>query len=183
VPFGDELLVERGVRLLVAGGCEPIVVVLGAAAEQVEAQADLTGAMAVRNQEWATGMGSSLRAGLDALDADAVVVALADQPLVGVESVRRLIRAWRRERPDAAVATYEGAPRNPVLLDRRVWAAAAEAAVGDLGARAFLRGSYAARVLEVACDGTGSPMDVDTPDQLERARAAGTHLPHPRPGR
>lgn len=168
VRLDGELLVERGVRLLTGGGCAPVLVMLGARAAEVTAAADLDAARVVVNPDWETGMGSSLRAGLAALpdDADAVVIALADQPLIGAEAVRRLIAAWRAGAPDAAVATYDGEARNPVLLDRRAWTSAAVSATGDRGARAFLRGAYDARVVEVPCDGTGSPADLDTPEQL-----------------
>ncbi len=171
---GGELLAQRGLKLLRDGGCDPVAVVLGAGADAVEAATDLSGALVVRNPEWATGMGSSLRAGLAALarlepPPAAAVVALVDQPLVGAAAVRRLIAAWQATPGSAAVvATYAGRPRNPVLLDRSAWAAAADAARGDEGARGFLRGGagYDAPVVEVACDGTGSPDDIDTPEQL-----------------
>jgi CTP:molybdopterin cytidylyltransferase MocA len=167
VAFHGQLLVERGVGLLRDGGCSPVLVVLGAA----DVKVDLGGAVAVHNPDWASGMGSSLRAGLAALPAaaEAVVIALVDQPLIGAEAVRRLIAAWRTDRPDAAVATYERQPRNPVLLDRRAWNDAAEAAVGDQGARAYLRGPYDARIVEVPCDDAGSPADLDTPEELAAA--------------
>ncbi|MER0241511.1 NTP transferase domain-containing protein [Streptomyces sp. HSW2009] len=67
---GGRPLVERAVRALRAGGCAPAVyVVLGAAAEQVRARADLTGCVLVDNPDWPTGLASSLRAGLAAADA------------------------------------------------------------------------------------------------------------------
>lgn len=177
VRLDGALLVERGVRLLRDGGCDPVIVVLGAAADEIVARADLGGARVARNPAWESGMGSSLRCGLAALaegegvpGAGAAVVALVDQPLVGPEAVRRLIAAWRVDPSlSAALATYDGRPRNPVLLARAAWHAAADAAQGDMGARAFLRraqGTYDARVVEVACDGTGVPDDIDTPAQL-----------------
>ena len=61
------LLVERGLATLRTGGCDPVVVVLGAAADEVRAHADLSGAYVVYNPDWADGMGSSLRTGLAAL--------------------------------------------------------------------------------------------------------------------
>lgn len=160
-----ELLVQRGARLLAAGGCDPVLVVLGAAAEQVRRLApDLTTVVAA---DWETGMGASLRAGLEALargPAQACVVALADQPRVGAQAVARLVDAWR-EGADAAVATYAGRRRNPVLLDRSTWPAVAAAAVGDIGARGWLR-AHPERVRAIACDDTGTPFDIDTPDDL-----------------
>lgn len=167
VAFGGELLVERAVRVLTAGGCAPVVVVLGAGADEVEARADLRGAQVVLAAGWAEGMGASLRAGLAAAatSAGAVVVALADQPLVGAEAVRRLRTAWVGGAL-AAVGTYDGQPRNPVLLDRAIWPEVVAAAVGDVGARGWLR-THPDRVTAVPCDGTGDPADLDTPSDLD----------------
>ncbi|WP_131745076.1 nucleotidyltransferase family protein [Frankia sp. Cppng1_Ct_nod] len=164
-----EPLVERTVRLLVEGGCAPVFVVLGARAADVIRRADLSGARVVLAADWAEGMGASLRRGLAALagtDLDAAVVGLADQPLIGAEAVRRLRTAHARGAV-AAVAGYRGQPRNPVLLGRAIWAEVAAHAHGDVGARVWLRNN-ADRVVTVPCDGTGSPDDIDTPDDLAR---------------
>jgi len=133
------------------------------------------GALTVHNPDWATGMGSSLRAGLAALPAraGAVVIALADQPLVGPGAVRRLVAA-RRAGATVAVATYGGRRRNPVLIAREHFAEVAELAVGDVGARPFLR-RHAALVTEVPCDDVADPADIDTAEDL--ARLAGRAAP------
>lgn len=160
VELDGELLVQRGVRLLRDGGCGPVVVVLGAAADEVRAHVE--GADVVVAHDWAEGMGASLRAGLAALQrtaADACVVALVDQPLVQPAAVRALLRTGG----PAAVATYDGQPRNPVLLSREVWPAVASSAVGDQGARGWLR-AHPELVTAVPCD--GSSFDVDTPEDL-----------------
>ncbi|SBW19040.1 hypothetical protein FDG2_0933 [Candidatus Protofrankia californiensis] len=94
------------------------------------------------------------------------MIALADQPLVGAEAVRRLLTA-HASGAVAAVASYGGQPRNPVLLHRAIWAEVSALAHGDVGARAWLR-TNPDRVVTVPCDGTGSPDDVDTPDDLAR---------------
>lgn len=164
VVFDGSTLLERGVRLLCDGGCDPVVVVVGAAAEQVRLLVP-PGARTVTADDWAEGMAASLRTGLRALhdtDADAVVVALVDQPCVGVEAVRRLVAASGTQ---AAVATYAGQARNPVRLDRSVWDDVAAGAVGDTGARRWLR-EHPELVARVPCDDTGSPFDVDTPADL-----------------
>jgi nicotine blue oxidoreductase len=124
--------------------------------------------MVVVNEGWSEGIGSSLRAGLGALEEDdaagAVVVALADQPLLGADAVGRLVAAWRGGAV-AAVATFEGEPRNPVLLDRSLWAAVRELAVGYVGARGWLR-RHPEQVTAVPCDDVGSAFDIDTPEDL-----------------
>jgi molybdenum cofactor cytidylyltransferase len=177
--LGAETLVERGIRLLADGGCDPVVVVVGARADEVRAAVPgpVVPGLAVRGSvlvveaaDWASGMGASLRCGLAALErlpVDACVVALVDQPLVTADAVRRLLAAGAELGParGAAVATYAGAPRNPVLLSRAVWAQVAQAAVGDAGARPWLR-AHPDRVASVPCDDTGSPLDVDTAADL-----------------
>ncbi|MHB8449925.1 MAG: nucleotidyltransferase family protein [Mycobacteriales bacterium] len=166
--FDGERLVERGQRLLCDGGCDPVLVVVGAQADDVLAHVSRP----VVAADWRIGMGASLRAGLAAAvdtDATAVVVALVDQPRVGVQSVVRLIVAHDAGAL-AAVATYAGKPRNPVLLARAAWAEVARLAVGDVGARPWLR-AHPELVVAVPCDGTGSPEDVDTPHDLAALEA------------
>jgi CTP:molybdopterin cytidylyltransferase MocA len=156
-------LAGRGVRLLRSGGADPLLVVIGAAAEL-----GLEDVHTVYNPEWRTGMGSSLRAALAALESvdgiGAAVVALVDQPLVGPEAVRRLIGAYR-DGASVAVAAYDGRPRNPVLIAREHWADVIASATGDTGARGFLR-ARPDLVMLVECGDTGSPDDVDTPEDL-----------------
>lgn len=160
VEVGGVRLVDRGAAMLRDGGCEPVIVVLGAAATEVQ------GAVAVSNPHWRSGMGSSLRVGLASLpeSADAVVVALVDQPLVGAEVIRRLSAAYESG-AGIAVASYGGAPRNPVLLRRDYWSRVAQTAVGDVGARPFLRANPAL-VAQVECGDIADPADVDTPADL-----------------
>ena len=135
-------------------------------------------------------MGSSLRAALRALaasevgegadaiagaghaDVGAVVVALADQPLVGAEAVARLIAAYR-DGASVAVAAYDGQARNPVLLAREHWAEVIATATGDQGARTFLR-TRPDLVTLVECGDTGRPDDIDTPADLARITSAAT---------
>ena len=173
VEIAGQSLTDRGVALLRAGGAAPVVVVTGAATVEP------LGALIVHNPDWRSGMGSSLAAGLMALPdtAAAAVIALADQPLVGVGAIRRLIAA-HHEGAEVAVAAYDGQPRNPVLIARPYWAEVIASSVGDVGARPFLR-AHPELVSLVECGDTGSPDDVDTPEDLERvtrvAQSGGAH--------
>jgi CTP:molybdopterin cytidylyltransferase MocA len=169
VEIGGQTLAARGADLLRAGGADPVVVVTGAA------PVDLPKVTLVDNPGWRTGMGSSLIAGLRALAGQprscrAVVVALADQPLIGAEAVRRLIAAHAAGAP-VAVASYGGRPRNPVLIDRAYWPELLATTTGDAGARPFLR-AHPDLITAVDCTGTGRPDDIDTPEDLARAREA-----------
>lgn len=163
VSYDGQLLVERAAGVLRAAGLAPVVVVLGAAADRVGQVADLSGCTLVDNPQWSTGMGSSLRVGLAQLadtSAQAAVVLLVDMPGVTAEAVRRV---GRLAAPGAlAAASYGGARGHPVLLGRDHWARAARSAVGDVGARAYLR-TRAARVQLVACDDVADDTDLDVP--------------------
>lgn len=157
------LLVERAVEVAVAAGCAPVVVVLGAAAADIRAVAELGGAVVVDNPDWETGMGSSLRAGLAALaatDADAAVVLLVDMPGVTAAAVRRVASLAGA---DALVMAGYGERRgHPVLFGHSHWSGIADAAVGDVGARPYLR-RHVAEVQVVPCCDVADDGDIDAP--------------------
>ena len=153
----------RGVELLEFGGCDRVTVVLGAEVERAEGlltDLDLDVAVTVAD-DWAEGMGASLRAGLRSLagsGVDGVVVSLVDLPDLVPEVVARVITAGSG--PAAlSRATYDGRPGHPVLLGRDHWAGVIETAVGDQGARAYLAGRD---VTLVECGDLATGHDVDT---------------------
>lgn len=161
VRHNGRLFVEAAADVLRAGGCDPVIVVTGAAADQVR-EADLGDALLVENPDWATGMGSSLRAGLTAAAGmDAVVVLTVDMPGVTAEAVRRVAELAA---PGAlAAASYDGRRGHPVLLGSEHWAGVQELATGDQGAREYLRTH---EVRDVPCEDIASGQDVDRPTDL-----------------
>ncbi|WP_344875531.1 nucleotidyltransferase family protein [Allokutzneria multivorans] len=164
VELRGELLVERAARTLREAGADPVVVVVGARADEVRARAALSGALVVHNPDWATGMGSSLRAGLMGLiscRAAAVLVLPVDMPGVTPAAVRRV--ASLASPGVLAAASYSGQRGHPVLLGRAHWAAVATSATGDQGARDYLREHPP---VLVPCDDVASGDDVDHPEDL-----------------
>lgn len=128
---------HRAVDALRDGGCDRVIVVLGAAAEEAQAFVP-DGVDVVVAPDWAEGLSASLRAGLDAATGDAAVITLVDLHGLPAEAVARILsppigaESLRR-------ATYAGRPGHPVLLGRTHWAAAAAAATGDRGAGRYLK--------------------------------------------
>ncbi|MFC9410041.1 NTP transferase domain-containing protein [[Kitasatospora] papulosa] len=160
-------LVEHAVRALRKGGCGPVHVVLGAAAEEVGERAELSACEVTVNPSWEEGMGSSLRAGLASLsgsDADAALVLLVDQPGIGAEAVAR-VRSAYRSRSSLAAAAYDGERGHPVLFGADHWEAVSAGAVGDQGARAYLRAHRDAITL-VECSDVARAHDIDTAADL-----------------
>lgn len=164
VPYRNRLLVEHAAETLRNAGCQRILVVLGARAEDVLAEARNLPETVV-NPDWDSGMGSSLRTGLTALDADesldAAVVLLVDMPGVTAEAVRRVVA---HAAPGALVTGgYQGRRGHPVLLGREHWAGVAASATGDRGARDYLR---AHEVLVIEVGDVADDRDLDRPEDL-----------------
>jgi CTP:molybdopterin cytidylyltransferase MocA len=169
VPFRGRPLLAWPLAALRAGGVDDVVVVVGARADEVTDGVDLAGAQLVRCDDWEEGISASLRAGVAARAADAVVVVLADQPLLDGRAVARVVAHRAPDQADAVRATYGGVPGHPTLLEPSTFPAIARLR-GDGGAREVLR-DPAVRTRLVACDGLGRPDDVDTPEALARLQA------------
>ncbi|MEO6822878.1 MAG: nucleotidyltransferase family protein [Candidatus Nanopelagicales bacterium] len=154
VVVNGERLVDHAVRTLRDGGCDPIVVVLGAWVGEVAT------AQVVVNAHWENGMGSLLRHGISALaahpDVDRVVVSLVDLPgLTGV-AVRRLVE----DGGDIGACTYHGVRGHPVVFARSHWPGVVTGAAGDKGARDYLR-IHAAQVVLVEVGDVADGTDLD----------------------
>ena len=205
VEIVGQRLVDRGLLMLRAGGADPVVVVTGAA------PVDVPGALVVHNPAWATGMGSSLMAGLSALGAlppgecSAAVIALADQPLVSPECVKRLIASHRDDANPASGSAGDGGVGSPAGdvgsgANGRPATGGASIAVATYGGRprnpvliarehwaevlTMARGDAGARpflrahpdlVTLVECGDTGRPDDIDTPEDLARVANVVAH--------
>jgi CTP:molybdopterin cytidylyltransferase MocA len=143
-----------GVDALHRGGCDDVVVVLGAAVVDVPAPA-----RAVIAGDWSHGLSASVRAGLSAVDADYAVLHTVDTPDVGADVVARVLDAARSSSSGLARARYSEAPGHPVVVARRHWPELLRRLHGDEGARAFL----AARddVVAVDCADLASGRDID----------------------
>jgi molybdenum cofactor cytidylyltransferase len=174
-------LILRQLIALSGAGVDEVVVVLGHHADAVEAAVRQFPITLVRNPSPDDGQASSVRIGLQALSPtlDAVMVALADQPLIDAQDIVALISAFRK-RGDAAmvvprVATAGGAPEpgNPVIFDsalREEWLAGE----ADLACRNW-RQAHPERVHWLDTDNSRYRIDIDTPEDLERFAARTGH--------
>ena len=167
-PFGGRTLIGATLEGLRGAPVDETIVVVGAEGERLQELSAAHGARAVENRDWAEGMSTSVRAGLNACspEARAAIVVLADQPLVGTEAVERLVGAFE-DGARVAVATYGGKMRNPALFSRDVWPLLEREMTGDRGARAVLS-RFPELVTEVPCDDVADPADVDTVEDLRR---------------
>jgi molybdenum cofactor cytidylyltransferase len=160
-------LIEHALRAMLAvPAISPVVVVLGAHADRIRAEADLRGADVVVCENWADGQSASLQAGVAALgDVEAAVVTLADQPFISPEVIAGVLD--QRGRHLAVRATYDSRPGHPVLLERRLLDHVSELD-GDIGARKLLVGPH---VWPWECGRLCDPTDIDTPEGLQEVQS------------
>ncbi|MBD2309690.1 nucleotidyltransferase family protein [Chroococcidiopsis sp. FACHB-1243] len=97
--YRGQSLLRHTAEVAIASGCRPIIVVLGAQVERLEAEVMQLPVYVVENNHWAEGMSSSIQTGLTVLQSihppvKAVVMLLCDQPFVSVSLVRQLIEAY-----------------------------------------------------------------------------------------
>ena len=147
--------------MLAVPALDPVVVVLGHAAEAIAAAVEFRGATVVVAGDWNDGQSASLKRGIAAAgDADAVVITLGDQPFITPD----VIAAALDQLPgyDAVRATYGGRPGHPVVFSRPVMDAVHELS-GDTGARALLARF---RVRQWEAGHLCSAADVDTREEL-----------------
>jgi CTP:molybdopterin cytidylyltransferase MocA len=178
-----ETWAARAVRVLLDGGCGHVLVVTGAAHEEVEEHLpDDDRVSHVHAPRWEEGMGESLRTGLDTLlhgsgDAlgGAALVTLVDLPDLDERVVARVLAEWVADgEGDAALlrATYDDRPGHPVLLGAAHWKRLLTVVRGDVGAQRYfdLEGDDGPprRLREVDCSDLASGLDVDTPAEMDR---------------
>lgn len=156
--LAGETLLERALRTARAAGCSPVVVVLGASADRIAQQCELSDAVVVRNENWSEGMASSIRVGLNALaEVDGVVLMTCDQPAVTAEHLRQLMAKGK-----VTASSYAGCRGVPAYFPAAT-ITQLTALQGNAGARELLRSAPA---IELA----GGELDVDTAADLAVAQ-------------
>ncbi|MGQ0797628.1 MAG: NTP transferase domain-containing protein [Methanobacteriota archaeon] len=151
---------------------DEIVVVLGHEADRVREAAPLEGTTVVVNPDYRKGMSTSIRAGLRAARADSAgfLIVLGDQPFVSAATIDELIAAHAQSGARILIPTFQGIRGNPVLVDGSL-SDEMESIAGDQGCRAIF-GRHAEDLLEVPVRDAGVLIDLDTPEELARAREA-----------
>jgi molybdenum cofactor cytidylyltransferase len=116
-------LIRHAVEAALGSTCRPVVIVLGANAEEIQPEIEGLPVKIVHNAHWTEGLSSSIRAGIEALASgadppEAVVLTLCDHPLVCTDDFEALVTAYRsRQRPIIA-SQYAGTLGVPALFAR-----------------------------------------------------------------
>ncbi|MFP3913735.1 MAG: NTP transferase domain-containing protein [Actinomycetota bacterium] len=170
-PWGNTTLLGHVVERVRKYPVDEVWVVLGAEAEAILEQVDLSGCGVVENPEWEEGIASSLRVGLDALvqasRVEAALIVMGDQPHVDRKVVDAMISVGSRTARPVVIPKYRYAWGNPVLVSRSLWPRLMSLE-GDEGARRLLQ-AHPEWVEEVWTDQL-PPRDVDTEADVHELR-------------
>lgn len=164
--YQGKALVRHVAEAALSAGLAGVIVVTGHEASAIRAALNGLPITFVANEDYARGMGSSLRMGFAARPATwkAAVILLGDMPLVDAALIGQVADAYT-ENVSAVVPTFEGVRGNPVLLSARL-APEIAALSGDMGARQILRGREDVRDLPVTS--AAARLDIDTPEALKQ---------------
>ena len=165
-------LVRRAAEAALGSGCRPVVAVLGAAAEAVQAEIAGLPLLTAVNSDWQTGMASSLHTGLRALSAageiEAVVVMLCDQPGVSPALLDSLLAAYAETRHAVVASEYGGVLGVPALFGAALFPAL-RLLTGDAGARRIIQ-NYPGPLTRLPFP--EGIWDIDTPQDADTLRAS-----------
>jgi molybdenum cofactor cytidylyltransferase len=159
-------MIEHALGAVMGTHVDEVIVVLGHAAAEI-APLIPAGCRTVFNRDWETGISSSIRAGLEAVHprAEAVLFALADQPLLTSTALERMLRAYYGTSKGIVAPVYRGQRGAPALFDRRLFPAL-RSLRGDVGGREIIR-QFPHEVLAVEMDMPEMFLDVDTESDYE----------------
>jgi molybdenum cofactor cytidylyltransferase len=178
--LGGVPLIRRQMIALSGAGVDEVVVVLGHHADAIEALVQQFPVTLVRNPSPQDGQVSSLRVGLAALagKVDAVLVALADQPLINAQDITAVISAYKKRAEGTSALKTTGLPGSPFTIgtstDVREQILAGDAQVGCRQWRA----AHPQEVAEFATDNRRFRVDVDTEEDLVRFERDTGHRLH-----
>ncbi|MEL6977984.1 MAG: NTP transferase domain-containing protein, partial [Pseudomonadota bacterium] len=166
--------IRRAAEALSQAKLSERLVVLGAESDAMAAALAGLDLRRIENPSWRSGMAGSLRAGVLALSpqTDAVIVALADMPLMDAALIDRLAAAFDPDEGREIVRPLgaDGAPGHPILFGRRFFEALS-GLTGDEGARSVIR-EHPEFLAEIAIGGEAPLLDLDTPEAWAAFRAA-----------
>jgi len=160
-------IIEHVIKNVCESTVAETIVVLGFMADKIIDKTRSCNIKIVLNRAYESGMSSSLRAGLKAVnkDADAVIFVLADQPLVKAPVLNKLISEYERKKPLIVVPTYKGKRGNPTLVDRALFNEIKRIS-GDVGARSLIE-KYRKNVEEIEMNSPGVLIDIDTAEEFK----------------
>ena len=168
--FGQSTILEQAIDNLLSSAANEIIVVLGYRAEEMAKVIAARPVKLAMNPNYQRGMSTSIIAGLNLVDsrAQAVMVALGDQPLVDNQTLNQLIDEFYKHDKGIAIPVYRGRRGHPIIFAIR-YKDELLRLKGDIGGREIIV-RYPDDVLEVTVNCEGICIDIDTVDSYKLER-------------
>lgn len=162
-------LILHAVEVALASLCQPIIVVLGAYVEQIKPELMPKAVQVVENSQWQEGMSSSIRAGISMLlktnsKLDAVIISLADQPLVSPQIFNQLIQSYQETQKVIIASRYNETTGVPALFSNALFPELMQLE-GDKGAKALIQKYIDTGLILLIPE---AAIDIDTPDDYKQ---------------
>ncbi len=161
MPLGGTTILEQTIDNLLSSRVGEVIVVLGHKAEEIRRKIATRPIKITVNPIYRQGMGTSIAAGLKLVDnrAQAVMLALGDQPFVDSPTINRLIEEFQNHDKGIAIPTYQGRRGHPLIFSIK-YKAPLSRLKGDIGGREIIK-KHPEDILEVAVDCEGIIIDID----------------------
>jgi molybdenum cofactor cytidylyltransferase len=168
--IGGRPMVRRVVETALASKARPVLVVTGHQADEVAAALAGCNVTLVPNPDYATGLASSLKAGVRAVPGacDGALILLGDMPRIARGHIDMSIEAFAAALDAIVVPVHEGRQGNPVIWPRRTFPELLQLD-GDAGAKRLIA-AHREQVREIESVTDEIFGDVDTPEELARMR-------------
>lgn len=161
-------LIQHTVEVAIASVCHPIIVVLGAYSDRIKLEISDLPVRAIENHQWQTGMGSSIRYGIQALmkispSVEAAILLLCDQPFVSVQTIHQLESVYRSTNHSIVASTYQNTIGVPALFDSRLFLELTRLTQAEGAKKVIQRHLNSVATVEFP----QGAIDIDTPDDYQ----------------
>jgi len=162
MPLGKSTIVGQAIDNLLSSAVDEIIVVLGHRAEEITKTIAPRPVKIAINPDYPQGMSTSIIAGLNLVSsqAQAVMLALGDQPFTSSQTINQLIAEFYNHDKGIAIPTYQGKGGHPIIFAIKYKQELLELK-GDIGGREIIK-RHPQDVLEVAVDSESVTADIDT---------------------
>ena len=164
LPLGGSTVLEQTLDNLLQSRVDEVIVVVGNKADEMLKRIGKRPVKVITNPDFRQGMATSIIKGLGLVDpkASAVMLVLADQPLIDSQTINKLLDAFASHDKGIVIPVYQGKRGHPIIFAGKYKAALLQLK-GDIGGRELV-GQHPGDVLEVPVASRGVALDIDTPD-------------------
>lgn len=173
LPYQGRSLLRQIAQEAIASVCEPVIVVLGAYAQQIRPELNQLPVQVIENLDWNQGMSTSIKSGIQwlktATNNEAVVLALCDQPFVSAQIINQLVEAYYYTGKPIIASEYSGTSGVPALFSHRFSFELTNLQETE-GAKQIIK-KYSHEVYSISFP--EGAIDIDTPNDYEKLKDKG----------